>query len=252
MFFIDESGIIPKTYPSRRKFKYFVISYVHTNNHKRLKRVYRRSLKKLKSSFPDFFDSLENPKEPKGSELHPFMKYHIVHDLLTYTDIKLGHMVVDNQKIEQRFREDASRSFNYLTKIIISNFPLTVADKKHLSLNIDNRNVAVKNLKELKGYLEAELILNENLVDKVSVQYFDSKYTTNIQVADLFANIFYQRFRYKDYNFPLYKNLMESDNLVHPYSIEYIYQYILDSGRLVIPFMYPPSEAAQVAATVQL
>jgi hypothetical protein len=252
MFFIDESGSIPKHYDPRYKYRYFVISFVHTNNPRKLENTYKRSIRKLKKEFPAFFSKLQNPKEPKASELLPFMKLFIIEKLFQSTDIKLAHMVVDNWNIEQRFREMPARSFNFLVKLILDNFPLTSQDKDHLQLKIDNRNTAIHSLKELEGYLYTEMVLKEQTVKKVSVEYLDSKKNINIQVADLFANTFYQRFRYKTINFPKYQSIKGYIDLVHPYTMEYIYTFIKQSNRLYMPFMYPPSLRKEVAASAEL
>lgn len=256
MFFIDESGIITNKKPSaeNHKHQYFVISFVQTDNSKRLKTVYQRSLTKLRKYYPDFFAGLENPKEPKGSELMPFMKLHLIEDLITFTDIKIAHMVVDNREIEERFRKNTSRSFNYLIKLIILNTPLTSSDQHNLQLNIDNRNVAVGDLKDLQKYLSTELISGYGLTNSVGVSYFDSQHTCSIQVADLFANVIYQRYRYKDKSFPEHRNqsIILKKKPVHPYTMEFIYQRLLSSGRLVTPFVYPVNEKTQVAATASL
>jgi hypothetical protein len=252
MFFIDESGSIPKYYSKKRRNRYFVISFVHTDDPNRIKNVYNRTLRKLKREFPDFFKGLTNPNEPKGSEYYPFMKLFIVGELFRLTDIKLAHMVVDNTQIEERFRVSPARSFNYLVKLVINQFPLTFNDKRRLELHIDNRNTAIQNLSELEGYLFKELVLHENRVKDVSVKYHDSKYSRPVQVADVFANIYYQRFRYMGYGFPDYKKIKSDCSLMHPYTMEFVYDQIKKSKRLEIPFMYPPYEKAQVAASVEL
>jgi len=256
MFYIDESGIITSKKPHAvdTEHHYFVISFVQTDDSKRLKNVYQRSIKKLRSNFPTFFSGLANPKEPKGSELMPFMKFHIINDLINYTDIKIGHMVVDNREIEERFRKNSSRSFNYLIKLVLLNTPLSSKEQTILHLNIDNRNVAIGNLKDLKEYLSTELVTATGITKQVNVSYFDSQHTCCIQVADLFANVVYQRYRYKDKGFPLYteRKKIKKNSPIHPYTMEYIYQYLIDNERLITPFIHPYTERSQVAATAEL
>lgn len=252
MFFIDESGSIPKYSPKKHWQRFFVIGFVHTDDPKRVKNVYNRSLRKLKQEFPDFFLSIENPNEPKGSEYYPFMKQFIIEELFRLTDIKVAHMVVDNCLIEERFRISPARSFNYLVKLVISQFPLSFNDKRHLELNIDNRNTAVPNLSELEGYLFKELVLHESIVKNVTVKYHDSKLSRQIQVADIFANTFYQTFRYRGIPFPDYNTVKRDCHKMHPYTTEFIYEQINKSKKLIIPFVYPPYEVARVAADVRL
>lgn len=256
MFFIDESGIITNTCPGTHSYRehYFTIAFVQTEDSLKLKRVFKRTMQKLRKKFPDFFSSLDNPKEPKGSELPPFMKLFIIEELITKTDINICHMVLDNRKITDVFRESSSRSFNFLIKLIILNTRLSITEKEKLVLNIDNRNIAIPSLKELEGYLGAELILGESKTKDIKVQYFDSQNSYGIQIADIFANLIYQRFRYKDKDFPHYSDQrkIKSKEPCHPYTGEYIYQYLFQSGRLVTPFMFPYSERNQTAPIFSL
>lgn len=238
MFFIDESGSIPKFLDKRYKNRYFVIAFVHTNNPRKVKNTYKRAIRKLRSTYPDFFNKI-NSNELKGSDTPPFMKLFILDQLFKSTDIKIAHMVLDNWFIEDRFREDPTRSFNYLVKIILENFPLTQLDKDLLTLRIDNRNSALPSLRELEGYLYNELVLAKNVVNQVEVKYLESCNNYNIQVADLVANTIYQRFRYKTIKFPMYNQINGYIDYVHPYTGEYLYNFMLP--RICTPFIFPPS-----------
>ena len=249
MFYIDESGIITNTIPHPQNVRdhYFVICFIQTEDPKRLKAVYKRTIKKIKNCFPLLFTSLANPNEPKGSELTPIMKHFFIEQFLRLTDIRIAHMVLDNRKVMGAFRKNSTQSFNYLIKLILQNIPLTPSEKNHLILNIDNRNIALKNNKQLEDYLATELIL-QNIVSNVTVNYLDSEHAYGIRVADVFSNVIYQRFRYKDHSFPHYSNERSIFHKVslHPYSFEYIYQKISNSGRLTTPFIFPVSEIHQL------
>jgi hypothetical protein len=249
MFFIDESGSIPKYFDNRYKHRYFVISFVHTLKPNKLENTYKRAINKLKLKFPEYFLRAANPNEIKGSEIPPFMKLYIMEKLFSATDIKIGQMVIDNWKIDQRFRDVPGRSFNYLIKIIMSQFPLHKDDKENLILNIDNRNTKLVGLTELEGYLYNELVLDQKIVDAVRVNYLESKFNRNIQIADLFAHIIYQRFRYKTIGFPDYHRIKDYPvDIIHPYTCEYLYNYL--KQRLVIDFIFPPKkELIQEAAS---
>lgn len=237
MFFIDESGSIPKQKDARFKNKYFVVGFAHTSDSRRIKNVYKRAIGKLRSEYPSFFASLPNPKECKGSEMLPFMKFYIITKLIEQTDIQFAHMVVDTSEIDESFRSVPGRSFNFLVKIITEQFGLTIADQDHLQLKIDNRNVSLKGLTELEGYLHNTFVLENRTVKKVSVEYLESCDNYNIQVADLVANIVYQRFRYKTLSFPNYADLKQQDGLRLAYTYEYIYNAL--APRLQLKFVYP-------------
>jgi hypothetical protein len=252
LFFIDESGSIPKNLDKRYKNKYFVITFVHTDNPSRLENTYKHAIDILKSKFPSFFASLPNPNELKGSETPPFMKLFIIDRLLSKTDIRIAHMVVDNWEIEQRFRNIPGRSFNFLVKIIMENFSMTSNDLNKLILKIDNRNTALKGLQELEGYLYGELVLNSGIINDVKVSYLESKHNRGIQVADMISHIIYQRFRYKNIQFPKYNTISSKIDLMHPYTYEYLYQII--KPRITTPFVYPVKSnlIREAAATFSL
>lgn len=249
MFYIDESGIITNTIPHPQNIRdhYFVICFIQTEDPKRLKVIYKRTLKKIKSYFPSFFTTLANPNEPKGSELTPIMKDFFIGQFLHLTDIRIAHMVLDNRKVMGVFRKNSTQSFNYLIKLVLQNTPLSSSEKNHLILNIDNRNVALRNNKQLEDYLATELIL-QNIVSDVTVNYLNSEDVYGIRIADVFSNIIYQRFRYRHLSFPHHSNtnaILHKVSL-HPYSFEFIYQKIVRSGRLTTPFIFPVSEIHQL------
>ncbi|AIQ26971.1 hypothetical protein P40081_01170 [Paenibacillus sp. FSL P4-0081] len=237
MFYIDESGSMPKFRDARNKNRYFVISFVQTDDPRHLKSTYKRAMRVLRRQFPEFFARINDPRECKASEMPPFMKYYLLKQLITVTDIKIGHMVVNNMEIDQVFREKPGRSFNYLIKIIMENFSLSQNDIASLQLNVDNRNTALTGLSELEGYLYYALVLDKGIISDVKVTYLESCDNYNIQVADLFANVIYQRFRYKQMPFPLYNEITKESNLSCAYSYECLYQLI--RPKITVPFVFP-------------
>jgi hypothetical protein len=252
MFFIDESGSIPKFRDTRWKYRYFVVGFIQTQQPRKVASTYKRAIRNLRKHFPEFFASLQNPNEMKGSEAHPFMKLYILEKLLKSTDIRIGHMVVNTLDIEDVFRSKPSRSFNYLVKIIMENFSLSSSEKQNLELIIDNRNTAIKNLKSLEDYLYNELVLENRMTNNVSVKYVESSDNYNIQVADLISNTIYQRFRYKGLLFPNFDKLGKNNSPVCNYTYEYLYQVM--KPRICTPFVFPPSSKLykEAAATYQL
>lgn len=238
MFYIDESGSIPKALDRRWKHRYFVISFIHTSDPKRLKNTYKNSIRTLREKYSTFFAALPNPKELKGSEMLPHMKLYIIKRLKNLTDIRIAHMVVDNWSIDQRFRDMPGRSFNYLVELIVQNFSLTMADKEKLIINIDNRNVALEGLTELEGYLYHQMVLKDETIKAVEVNYLESSENYNIQVADMISHTIYQRFRYKTMSFPNYGTLQQGDEFYHPFTFEYLYNLL--KPEIIVPFVFPP------------
>ncbi|HET7657831.1 MAG TPA: DUF3800 domain-containing protein [Bacillales bacterium] len=241
MFFIDESGSIPKHCSKRYKHRYFVIGFVHTQDPKKLKNTYKRALKHLRKYFPDHFLNCDDPNEMKGSECPPFMKYYILEKLITLTDIKIGHMVVDTWNIKDVFRLYPDRSFNYLVKLMIEHFPISDLDKKQMIIRIDNRNSAIPSLKSLEEYLFKELVLNKGYLDEVKVDYLDSKHNYNIQIADVVANTVYQHYRYRTMPFPNFAQIKKADDKIYFKSHSFIYDLI--QPALIKPFEFPLTPA---------
>ncbi|KRT94036.1 DUF3800 domain-containing protein [Bacillus licheniformis] len=249
MFYIDESGSIPKFFSRKYKYRFFVIAFIHTTNPRKLRSTFKRAIGRLRKDFPDFFANLPNPDELKGSDTPPFMKLFILEKLFKATDIKIAHMVVCNQKIEQRFREQPARSFNYLVSIIMKNFPLSKEDELLLNLKIDNRNSALPSLNELEGYLYSDLVLDKQITKNVEVEYLQSDLSPNIQVADMISNIIFQYYRYQGAPFPNFNQVKKETDLVYHEGCEYLYNFL--KPRLCTPFIFPPYEDAfaEVAAT---
>lgn len=244
---------MPTFFSKKWKHRYFVIAFVQTDNPRKVQNVYSHSLDNLKRKHPEFFRSARNPNELKGSEAAPFIKEYIFRNLLAKTDIRISHMVVDNWNIEERFRQDPIRSFNYLIKIVLKGFPLSVHDCQHLQLFIDNRNTAIKSLKSLEDYLFSEFVVGQHIhgaplpVRNVSARYLDSSKNRGIQIADMVANTIYKRYRYMTAPFD-YANLTVNSTLECPETNEYLYGLL--KPRIQQDYVFPPPQfgRAQAAA----
>jgi hypothetical protein len=241
VFFVDESGSIPGRLIMDENHKFFIIAFVHTDNPKKLKNTYKRAISTLKKKFPEVFLNCSDPNEMKGSECPPFMKYFIFNKLVSNTDIKIGYMCVNTWGILDRFRDYPERSFNYLVKVITKNFPLSPYEFNGLQYYIDNRNSSIPSLKSLEDYLYSQLVLDEQYISGVSVEYVDSKNFINVQVADMVANTIYQYYRYKDTPFPNYNEINKASRLTHYSTVTYLYNLL--SPKIVTPFHFPLAPA---------
>ena len=67
-------------------------------------------------------------------------------------------------------------------------------DSVEYIVSVDNRNVGVKELKDLETYLKTEFCLNNY---DFKVTYFDSSTNYGIQLADLIVNTFYNFYKNK-------------------------------------------------------
>ena len=106
--------------------------------------------------------------------------------------LKFGYIVLDNNKLEERFISNKARTFNYLLRIFLGNaLQRKYITDRQIFLHIDERNVRTESRFSLEDYLNQELVLNLNLLDDVKVKYYDSAQNQLIQVADVFSNIMY-------------------------------------------------------------
>lgn len=194
--YIDESGSI-----NSNNDKKFIIAIVMPNDVEKLKRVHKRfvskNLEKLKMLDKNnkMFRKDGTFLELKGSCFDrnmklEFLKYFCRNDIL-----KVRYIVLNNEKIEEKFTENKARTFNYLMKLFLHNtiYNKMIVDKE-IFLHIDERNVKTDSKFSLEDYLNQELKLEKGIVDNVKVEYFDSSQSRLIQIADVFSNIKYSNY----------------------------------------------------------
>lgn len=189
--YIDESGILQKQ--NNPYHQYFIISIVLTQQPKELARVFKRSLLKSLKESPNLLEKLKTNKEIKGSELSEPQKSKIYSDLhSTHIDSEYGIIVVDSLKVDDKFKDNSARAFNYLLKLYLKNYMKSNNKYTHATkvrLFIDERNTATKSINTLKEYLNTELVMADEIFqDDFELQYCDSKNMPLVQLADFIAN----------------------------------------------------------------
>lgn len=193
--YIDESGSIHPT--SQILNRYFVIGIVIPKDAKKLKRVYktfiRKNIEELRKI--DIEGRMFNNNkfiELKGSSMNKEMKLKFIEFFCKNNLFEVRYIILDNNLLESRFIKNKARTFNYLLKIfLINSIKKKYIMDKEIFLQIDERNVKTDSKYSLEDYLNQELLLNDNLVDNIQVQYFDSSQNCFIQIADVFSNIMY-------------------------------------------------------------
>ena len=194
--YLDESGHIHKNAHTQ----YFAIGgyVVCEKDDAKIKRKYRKVNLRIKKE-----QNLPLDYELKGNNMKNDDKikfFNAVQDIDTFCGI--GIVFDKYQMFKDIFDENVF--FNYGVKILFDDiiFPLfdmaSMDEPINFIINIDNRNIKVKNLEDLEKYLNTHFIL-ENC--KFSVTYNDSKSSYGIQLADLVVNTVYMR--KKDRNFVL-------------------------------------------------
>ena len=194
--YIDESGSIHPT--SEKLNRYFIIGIVIPKDAKKLKRVYKTFVRKNINNLKELdtegkmFNKDGHFIELKGSSMDRTMKLNFMKFFCQNNLFEVRYIVLDNNLLEDRFIKNKARTFNYLIKIfLINSIKKKYIRDKQIFLQIDERNVKTDSKFSLEDYLNQELSLNDNLIENIQVQYFDSSQNCFIQIADVFSNIMY-------------------------------------------------------------
>ena len=192
--YIDESGSIHPT--SEKLNRYFIIGIVIPKDSKKLKRVYKTFIRKYIKDLRKLdvegkmFNTDGHFVELKGSSMNKTMKLNFIKFFCQNNLFEVRYIVLDNNLLEERFIKNKARTFNYLIKIfLINSIKKKYIKDNQIFLQIDERNVKTDSKFSLEDYLNQELLLNDNLVENIQVQYFDSSQNCFIQIADVFSNI---------------------------------------------------------------
>lgn len=220
--YIDESGSIHPT--SQKLNRYFIIGIVIPKDSKKLKRVYKNFIRKNIDELRKLdiegkmFDSNNKFIELKGSSMDKKMKLEFIEFFCKNSLFEVRYIILDNNLLDSRFIKNKARTFNYLLKIfLINSIKKKYIVDKEIFLQIDERNVKTDSKYSLEDYLNQELLLNDNLIENVQVQYFDSSQNCFIQIADVFSNIMYSNLITKgSYNEQL-KKLQQDKYILPPF-----------------------------------
>ncbi|MBC2575456.1 DUF3800 domain-containing protein [Peptostreptococcus canis] len=191
IYYFDESGTIT-TY-NNGNHRFLIIAGLKTNNVEHTKRIFRKAKVKYLSKNPEL--ELDVRYEIKGSQMNLDFKRFILEELIRKTDIKFSFIVFDNYHSPYKMRTKPAITFNYLMYLLMKHL---IYDCDTLHINLDNRNVAIENLKSLQDYMTTKFCVEEDLLYEVRVSYLDSKENTMIQIADVFANFLWRLLKGKN------------------------------------------------------
>lgn len=198
IFYVDESGSMTKKYLNYYKNQYFVICLLRIKNKEKLKRVFKRfvssnyeELKKIDKDYK-MFDKNGKFKELKGSLFSFDMKKKFIYFFCQNHLFEIYYIICDNRKVKDYFYKNTARAFNYLIKLCFEHF----TKYNYISfgenyLFIDERNVRTESRATLEDYLNTELATGIHIQDGFYVEYNESDTREFIQLADVFANIYY-------------------------------------------------------------
>lgn len=215
LVYIDESGSINN---HTRNNKYFVIALVRVKDRKALKSAYKRfvssNFDRLRELDQDTVDSetgkvnkkggkmFKNGKfhELKGSQFDKDMKRKFVDFFVRKPSFEVYYIRINNERLTDKFCQNKARVFNYTLRLALEYF----INKGYLpnedcSLQLDERNEKTEAKYFLENYLNTELSMNGTFSGQFQVQYFDSSDNNLIQIADVFANLFYSHIQTRSY-----------------------------------------------------
>ncbi len=197
-FYIDESGSMTKKHLNYYKNKCFIVCIIMPKNKDKLKRVYKRfvsknleELRKLDKAKKMFYSSGKF-KELKGSCFTAKMKRKFINFFCQNELFEIYYIICDNKKVKKFFYKNTSRAFNYLIKLSFEHFTNYKHIKKSTNyLFIDERNVRTDTKATLEEYLNIELVTGSHIQNGFFVEYCQSESRELIQIADVFANIYF-------------------------------------------------------------
>ena len=137
------------------------------------------------------------------------MKLRFINFFSRKQSFELYYIKISNKKLTDQFCENTARVFNYTFKLALEFFiSKNYLPNENCSLQLDERNEKTETKYFLENYLNTELSMNGTVTGKFKVEYFDSANNSLIQIADVFANIYYSHLQTGAYNEEI-KNLKD-------------------------------------------
>ena len=211
VIYIDESGSINNHISGN---EYFISALVRVVDKDSIKKSYKRFVSsnfdrllmldcdKVKPSTGQVIKEggkmfcKGNFRELKGSQLDKTMKQKFVDFFVQKHSFELYYIIIDNKKLTDRFCENTARVFNYTLRLGLEYFISTgYLQSEDCILQLDERNEKTESKYFLENYLNTELSMNGTTNGKFAVQYFDSANNNIIQIADVFANLYYSHMK---------------------------------------------------------
>ena len=224
IIYIDESGSINNHMTGN---DYFIIALVRVLDKDGLKKSYKRFVSSNYNRLLALDKDKIHPKngniiknggkmfkngkfwELKGSQFDKDMKLRFINFFSRKQSFELYYIKISNKKLTDQFCENTARVFNYTLKLPLEFFiSKNYLPNENCSLQLDERNEKTETKYFLENYLNTELSMNGTVTGKFKVEYFDSANNSLIQIADVFANIYYSHLQTGAYNEEI-KNLKD-------------------------------------------
>lgn len=204
--YIDESGSINN---HSNHEPYFVIALIKITDKKKVIKAYKRfvsgNAERLKELDKDKIDEdgkilreggkmfkEDTFKELKGAQFDREMKIKFVEHFIKYGGFEVYYIRLNNEKLSDGICDDIATAFNYPLKLALEFFIKNgFITKEDIFLQLDERNEKTNKKYFLQQYLNTELKAKSITSGRIEVAYFDSSNNKFIQIADVFANLYY-------------------------------------------------------------
>ncbi len=140
---------------------------------------------------------LKEKVELKSSKINNSQQSVFLNHLYNLPEIIPIAIVIDKDNLSN-FGASEDLAYNFFVKTLLKylfkcNIPLL--ETNEIELRVDNRNVSVKNLKDLETFLQWEFEIKDL---NFKVNYLDSSNNRDIQMADYVANLIWKKYNYKN------------------------------------------------------
>ena len=185
---LDESGAM-----HLKDERFFVIGGFITrelhkviSSHKKIEEII-----KVRKNIP-----IKQKVELKSSKINNSQQALFLNELYSLPEVTIVSIVVDKYNLS-KFDASENVAYNFFVKTLLKylfkcNIPILQTNE--LELRVDNRNTAVKQLKDLETFLQWEFELMDL---NFKVKYLDSKDNRDIQMADYVANLLWKKYNCK-------------------------------------------------------
>lgn len=198
--------------------KFFIIALVRATDKEALKKAYKRFVSSNQNRLLELDQDKIHSKtgkvikkggkmfkdgkfqELKGSQFDKDMKQKFVEFFSSKQSFELYYIKIANEKLTDQFCENTARVFNYTLKLALEYFiNKGILPNEDCFLQLDERNEKTETKFFLKNYLNTELSMNGTAAGDFDVDYFDSADNSIIQIADVFANLYYSQMQTDGY-----------------------------------------------------
>lgn len=104
-------------------------------------------------------------------------------------------IVVDKRNVMPHIRQDANKLYNYMVKLLLLD---VMAQHDTVTFVPDPRSIKVQSDNSLHDYLQTELWLTLNAPTRLETTPCDSRYSLNLQFADMLAGVVQSYYEFDD------------------------------------------------------